>query len=159
MSTILVVLSLNLFAYGETDANRADRFSSGVIPQGVRFDEPIYLIFILLVMVLGTLVTLYLSQQATRFIWPFRTFRKKLLGNPGNSDKFLLQLADLLPEKQRKIVIQEARDMKEEYDEAIVFGKIVRAKIIVFSYHFGVVWSAFIWVADQLKRVIKFSKK
>jgi hypothetical protein len=86
----------------------------------------------------------------------YRLLRKGILGNP---ETLLLRIADCLPKKQRKILHQEAVDLKEEYDEAILFGKIVRAIIIVISYHFGVGWSVFIWIADQIKRIIKISKK
>jgi hypothetical protein len=66
----------------------------------------------------------------------------------------LLVIADLLPKKQRKILQQEARDLREEYDEAIIFLKIGRARMIVLSYYGGFFISAFWWIVEKLIEIL-----
>ncbi len=72
---------------------------------------------------------------------------------------FLLKIADLLPRKQRQILQQEALTMKEEHDEAILFGKTLRAKVITTSYYIGISWSVGMWIADKIKEVVKIIPK
>jgi hypothetical protein len=74
-------------------------------------------------------------------------------------DTLMLKIADVLPKKLREILRQEARDMMIEYEEAILLGKYFRAKVIVFYYHAGVIWSAVKWVAERIQELIRFTPK
>lgn len=96
-------------------------------------------------------------NSATNFFKSLFVFEKNEIENPAFS--LLLKIADLLPRKQRQILQQEARDMKEECDEAKLFGKPLRAKIIVVSYYIGIGWSVFMWIANKIKEVFKITLK
>jgi heme/copper-type cytochrome/quinol oxidase subunit 2 len=155
--TFIWGIIFTISAYGVAPYQVEDRFSTGVIPLGTDYERPIELIFFTILIVIVTLITVYLSKTTLdSIVSSYKSSYKRLSDKPEN---ILLKIADCLPEKQRKILSQEAADLKDEYEEAVLFGKITRARVIVISYYLGISWSAFIWMADQVKRAIKISKK
>ena len=84
-----------------------------------------------------------------------------ILGRINNADKlkktpasFILKIADLLPFKHRKSLIQEISDMRLEYYEALSEKRFFRARCIVAFYYAGLSWSAVMWISDKAKEAI-----
>jgi FlaA1/EpsC-like NDP-sugar epimerase len=110
------------------------------------------------VSLLSSFVSLLISFAVLKKI---KIFTKENQDRRGQktSVALLLKIADLLPRKQRQILQQEALSMNEEYDEAILFGKKLRAKVIIVAYYFGLCWSVVMWISDKVKEVVRIIPK
>jgi hypothetical protein len=94
----------------------------------------------------------HIFNSATNFLKSVFVFEKNKTENPPFS--LLLKIADLLPKKQRKSLIQEVSDMRLEYYEALSEKKTWRAKCIVAFYYIGLSWSVVMWISDKVKEVV-----
>jgi hypothetical protein len=67
---------------------------------------------------------------------------------------FLFRLANFLPPKLGRCLVQEILDVHLEYYESIHKKEIWRARLIIGYYCTGLGWSVIMWISDKVRQVL-----